>query len=124
MTKIGIVGSRTRNTDDDLKKTIKGFSDLIRKYNFEEGEIMIISGGAKKGGDRFAEIIAEQFACHKTIYYPQYRLYGKTAPLVRNSQIAKFSDFLVACWDNKSAGTANTINAFKMFHPEIQPIIV
>ena len=124
ITRIGIIGSRSRDSDDDLKKTIKAFSDLIQKYHAEEGEIMIISGGAKKGGDRFAEVIAEQFASHKTIYYPQYRLYGKIAPLVRNTQIAKFSDALIACWDNKSTGTDNAIKAFKTFHPLADLIII
>jgi len=49
---IGIIGSRRRNTDEDYKCVYNEF----RKW-YNDGD-KIISGGCKKGGDRFAEIIA------------------------------------------------------------------
>jgi hypothetical protein len=52
--KIGIVGSRRRDTEQDYKIVLNKFEELYR-----EGDI-IISGGCPKGGDRFAEKIAEK----------------------------------------------------------------
>lgn len=52
MKRIGIIGSRRRNTFEDFKLTYEAFLKVYRP-----GDI-IVSGGCKEGGDRFAEIIS------------------------------------------------------------------
>ena len=68
----------------------------------------IISGGAK-GIDTVAEKLAEKLNIPLTIYEPDYTEHGKTAPLKRNIQIIENADIVLAFWDFKSRGTANTI---------------
>ena len=39
-------------------------------------------------------------------FLPEYKKYGKAAPLKRNLQIIEYSDEIFAFWDGKSWGTA------------------
>ena len=54
MKKIGIIGTRRRNTGSAYKKTEEEFFKV-----YEDGD-HIVSGGCPKGGDRFAEKIAKK----------------------------------------------------------------
>ncbi|MEG1778773.1 MAG: hypothetical protein RR263_01630, partial [Oscillospiraceae bacterium] len=44
------------------------------------------------------------------VFLPDYSIYGKNAPLIRNKLIADYCDYLIAFWDFKSTGTAHTIS--------------
>ena len=52
---IGIVGSRKRNSEHDLKCCIDQFFKI-----YEEGDI-VVSGGCKSGADNFAQIICDLY---------------------------------------------------------------
>jgi len=41
---------------------------------------------------------------------PQYKKYGRGAPLKRNVQIIEHSDFVLAFWDGESRGTKQVIS--------------
>lgn len=124
MKKIGIVGTRRRNTTSDLKKVNDAF--LIE---FLEGDV-IVSGGCPKGGDRFAEIIADMYKVPITIYKPDWKKNGRGAGFVRNTDIAKDSDILIACvypdpyTEPRQGGTEDTIRKFKKFHPDGKLVLV
>ena len=108
MKNIGIVGSRSRDTKEDYKKCLKAFMKI-----YEEGDI-IISGGCPKGGDRFAEKIANSNDIEMTIFPALWDVYGKGAGFIRNSLIAKCSDELIAVVaDNRKGGTEDTIKKFE-----------
>lgn len=119
MKKIGIVGSRRRNSPVDLKKVNDAF--LI---NYLEGDT-IISGGCPKGGDRFAEKLAELYKVPITIYKANWDKYGKAAGFIRNTDIAKESDILIACVaKDRKGGAEDTIKKFKKFHPDGKVVLV
>jgi len=63
---------------------------------YEEGDI-IVSGGCPSGGDRFAEEIAKKNGIPILIIYPNYKKYGRGAPIIRNGPIAEASDVIIAC---------------------------
>ena len=72
----------------------------------------IISGGAR-GIDRCARNYAlERHICIIEIL-PEYELYGRRAPLLRNDWIIKLCDMMYIFWDGKSRGTASMINYAK-----------
>ena len=73
---------------------------------------LIISGGAK-GIDSLAEAFADQQKLSKLILRPQYRLYGKSAPLKRNEQMVDIADEILVVWDGKSRGAKYTIDYAK-----------
>ena len=98
--KLAIVGSRTFNDYDILKKNITAI--------FEVNKISeIISGGAI-GADTLAEIFADEYHIKKTIIKPEWNKYGRGAGLMRNTEIVKQADFVFAFY-KKSKGTKDTI---------------
>jgi len=112
MKRIGIIGSRRRDTKDDFLSVEICFLAI-----FKEDDI-IISGGCPKGGDRFAEILADKYNTTKVIFKPKWSL-GKHAGFLRNTTIAKNSDELIACVSsNRTGGTEDTIKKFIKFNPK------
>lgn len=108
MKKIGIIGSRTRDTSFAFDLVKNKFLEI-----YKEGD-QIVSGGCPKGGDRFAEIIAKQYGIPILICYPNWNKYKKGAGFVRNSNIANESDYLIACAaTNRKGGTEDTIKKFE-----------
>jgi len=102
--KIGIVGTRRRNTSEDLSVIFDKFKEIYKK-----GDI-IVSGGCPKGGDKFAEEISERLNIPIVIHYPQWEKYGKGAGFVRNTLIAKDCDVVIACVaEDRKGGTEDTI---------------
>lgn len=68
----------------------------------------IISGGAM-GVDRLAKTVAEILSVPIIEFLPDYQTFGKTAPLVRNRQIIREADFVLAFWDYQSSGTRHAL---------------
>lgn len=97
--KVAIIGSRSIN-NADVGKRIPPDTTLI------------ISGGAV-GIDTLAEKYADKKGIEKMIIYPNYELYGKSAPLIRNKLIVDNADLVIAFWDGQSSGTAFTISYAK-----------
>lgn len=80
----------------------------------------IISGGAK-GIDTCAEELANRLGIRLTVIRPDYRHYGKGAPLKRNDEIIAKADIILAVWDGKSRGTKYVIDKCKELD---KPVIV
>lgn len=132
---IGIVGSRRRDSSEDYRAVSKVFIDnFLFENNFS-----IVSGGCPKGGDRFAEALAEVFELKLIsplspyppegrvikIYYAHWARYGKRAGFERNTSIARDATDLIACVaSDRMGGTEDTIRKFEQFHPGKKAIIV
>ena len=112
MKKIGIIGSRRRNYTVDYADVWRAFKKIYKKDN------IIISGGCPRGGDHFAEIIAKKLDIPIKIFRADWRL-GKHAGFLRNTDIARESDILIACVaEDRKGGKEDTIKKFKKFQPE------
>lgn len=72
----------------------------------------IISGGAN-GIDTLAENWAKRNDIEFIAYLPNYKSYGKRAPLVRDKDMVDFCDVVIAFWDRQSTGTLYTLNYAK-----------
>ncbi len=97
--KVAIIGSRSIENLD-----ISGYVPPDTK--------LIISGGAV-GVDTIAERYADKKGIKKLILYPNYELYGKSAPLIRDKLIVDNADLVIAFWDGVSKGTQFTISYAK-----------
>ena len=75
----------------------------LQKY-LPETTTEIVSGGAK-GIDQSAKSYAETNGIPYTEFLPDYKRYGKGAPLKRNIEIINYAEYVIAFWDGKSRGT-------------------
>lgn len=88
---VAIVGSRGLNIE-------------IPQECIPKETTLIVSGGAI-GIDRKAREFAYKNGIEIMEILPEYKLYGKSAPLIRNDIIIEKSDLVVIFWDGKSRGT-------------------
>ena len=108
--KIGIAGSRSIDAD-------------IPENCIPDTATEILSGGAI-GIDRAARRYAYSHGILITEILPEYDLYGKTAPLLRNDLIISLSDKIYIFWDGKSRGTKSMINSAKQLEKPLKKIIM
>lgn len=73
------------------------------------GVTEIVSGGAK-GIDSCARQYAQEHGLKLTEFLPDYRRYGRGAPLKRNLEIIAYADQVLAFWDGNSSGTKYVID--------------
>jgi hypothetical protein len=98
--KIAFTGHRDKHTTNE-------FLDCLPR------DALWVHGGAI-GFDSQVENYAEQHGIKTQIIRPDYKKYGKKAPLIRNKDIVKDADLLVACYDGRDyGGTLYTINIAK-----------
>ena len=111
--KIGIVGSRRRDGQDDFLAVAKALQSILESCVSPGEEVILVSGGCPKGGDRFAELLAEQLGYKIIIHPADWKRYGRGAGFVRNTDIAEDSDCLIACVaEDRKGGTEDTIKKF------------
>lgn len=70
--------------------------------------VSLVSGMAR-GADAMAVRLAKDYGIQLYEFPANWNLYGKSAGYIRNSDMAKFSDGLIAFWDGASRGTKNMI---------------
>lgn len=92
--RIAVVGSRNINVVD------------ISRYISDCEEI--VSGGAV-GVDSCVAQYAKEKGIKLIVFLPQYKLYGRAAPIVRNKEIVDYADKIVAFWNGRSKGTLSVI---------------
>lgn len=79
----------------------------------------IISGGAR-GVDACAAAYAKAHGIKLTEFLPQYKTYGRNAPLKRNLQIIEAADLVLAFWDGTSRGTKFVIDRCRSMEKSIK----
>lgn len=121
MTTLAIVGSRSFSDYALLKRTIDAF------YPEDTEEIILIVSGGAKGADTLAERYAMENKIKMKRLTPKWRnekgVYNPRAGFERNKEIVSSSDHVVAFWDNKSAGTRDSINHAKRLDKRLDVII-
>jgi hypothetical protein len=105
--KIVIAGSRNiTNTQQVFSKIANGLSKLASGLDCKE--ITVISGGAR-GIDTIGEEWAKVVGSPIKRFLPNWNTYGKKAGYLRNKEMIKEADALIAIWDGKSPGTRHII---------------
>lgn len=107
--KLAIIGSRNLEISDLGKYIPKGVDEIV-------------SGGAK-GIDTCARAFAMENGIRLTEFLPDYKSYGRAAPLKRNLEIIDYADEILAFWDGKSKGTEFVINKAKKQNKKVTVIL-
>ena len=109
--KVIIAGSR----DFDDYKLLRKYCDHILQ---NQNDIEIVSGTAK-GADQLGERYAIERS-YKIIKFPADWSKGKSAGYIRNEEMAKYGDALIAFWNGISKGTEHMINLAKKYKLKIR----
>lgn len=107
--KVAIIGSR-----ECQGLTAKHLMNYIPK-----GTTTIVSGGAM-GVDTLAREVAKLLKIPIQEFLPNYEIFGKKAPLIRNSTIIDSAEIVLAFWDGYSNGTKHAISYALNKEMEIQ----
>lgn len=118
--KVIIAGSRNFKYHDinqwgrDVYITLPmtGVYELIDEAMAETGYSILVSevvSGSANGVDITAEYWANKNNIKIERFPADWGRYNKSAGFIRNSQMAKYADALVAIWDGSSSGTAHMI---------------
>jgi hypothetical protein len=106
--KVIIAGKRDFNDYEAVKQT----ADFLLS---NQTEVEIVSGGAK-GADALGEQYAKEKGYKLTPFPADWNKHGKKAGPIRNEQMAKYADALIAFWDGESKGTKNMIDLAKQYN--------
>lgn len=71
--------------------------------------VIIVSGHAH-GADTMGERFAKEQGLTVEFHPAKWRALGKAAGMIRNVEMARASDALIAFWDGRSRGTAHMIS--------------
>ena len=97
-----VCGSRTLTDYSIVKTALDAVLKIVNK-----SELVVLSGHAK-GADQ----LGEQWCFENMVKYERYPAdwsKGKSAGMVRNALMVDNATHVLAFWDQKSSGTANTI---------------
>lgn len=107
---VGIIGSRSRDSDIDYELVEKAFFNIPVETHKSK---LICSGGCSRGADRFAKKIHTTFRFAYLEFPSNWDLYGKAAGFIRNTDIANMAQILIACVSkNRIGGTEDTIRKY------------
>ena len=106
--KIAVVGSRNL-TVDNISYYLTGAEEIV-------------SGGAA-GIDNCAAEYARKKGIKLTEFLPEYKLYGRAAPIVRNKKIVEYADKVIAFWDGRSRGTLSVIKYAEKINKSCEVIL-
>ena len=98
-----------------MKVAVIGSKNLVVQdlgIYLPEETMEIVSGGAK-GIDTCAREYANAKGLKLTEFLPDYKRYGRGAPLKRNLQIIDYADCVLAFWDGQSRGAKFVIEHCK-----------
>ena len=109
-----IAGSRTFTDYEKLKGELNRLNLTISK---------ILSGGAT-GADSLGEQYAREHNIPIMRFDADWIKFGRSAGPIRNTNMAKFGDVLVAFWDGKSRGTYDMISKMEQKSKPVFIILV
>jgi hypothetical protein len=112
--KLAIVGSRTFRDAVKFKRYMNSFDIQISE---------VVTGGAI-GTDQMAEMWAKARGIPVKVIRPEYKIYGRSAAIIRNIKIVFEADQVIAFWDGQSRGTKFTIEEAKRREKSVRVIQV
>lgn len=72
--------------------------------------VVEIVSGCAVGADKLGERYAQERGFQIKRFPAEWSLHGKAVGFIRNEEMAKYSDALIAFWDGVSRGTKHTID--------------
>ena len=118
---LGVVGSRSFHDYELMEYELERIfgRKLLAK---PDATMCVVSGGAR-GADRLAKQYADS---HDDIEYlefkPDWKTHGKKAGMIRNYDIVRESNAVIAFWNGKSKGTKHTIQLARQYRRDVKVV--
>ena len=100
-------------------RTITNYEDVLEAISLVGWDITEVVSGGAKGVDRMGERYAKYYKIPLKRFPANWDKYGKSAGIIRNNDMAKYADALIAIWDLKSKGTKHMIDIAMVFKLDI-----
>lgn len=110
--KLIVAGSRTFNDYELLSRVIFAYAEDT------DLEVSIVSGMAK-GADMLAARFAQEHNIKLYKFHADWNIHGKRAGFLRNEDMGKFADGLLALWDGESRGTEHMIKFMRSLNKPV-----
>lgn len=119
---VGVVGSRSRNSMDDVDILFEAADNIIETAKKKNVEVRFVSGGCKKGADAIIKSFAQDLNWNFYEHLPDESKLPKNPSrndwtkifYERNIKIVNDSDFIVAMVSkDRKGGTEHTIEQAK-----------
>lgn len=109
---VAVIGSRGYSNYNE-------FSEVLRSFLSNYGNVRIVSGGALSGADKLVKRFCAEEGYALTEHFPDWARFGRSrAGFIRNQEIWKDADIGIAFWDGKSPGTAHSFKISKNMNKE------
>lgn len=120
--KLIVAGSRSAN-GPFTRGLIYGLLDQYRK---RYPDLIIVSGAARMGADRFAIEYCDDRGCKDILkkFPADWDNLGKSAGFIRNVEMAEYADELLLIWDGESNGSKHMTESMVKRGKYIRTIIV
>jgi len=86
------------------------FDDVLEAIRLSKFKLKLLISGTGRGVDRFGESYAIANSIPIKRYSANWEKYGKKARYLRNEEMFKEADALIAVWDGESKGTKHMID--------------
>jgi hypothetical protein len=102
-----------------MKTIIAGSREGVKLEDVEKAvascwwKVTSIVSGTARGADRLGEEFAKKHGIPVQRFPAEWELYGKQAGPIRNIEMAKNAEALIAVWDGKSNGTRHMVSVAK-----------
>ena len=108
---IAIIGSRKFSNYSFMKNSIL---NIVKIEDID----YVVSGGAK-GADTLGELFAKEYNLKTMIFKPEWNKYGKAAGVIRNTDIVRNADIIIAFPMGSSKGTYDSIHKARKSHKTV-----
>ncbi len=103
----------------------RGFDDYetlcrVCDHMLQNQKIVEIVSGAARGADRLGEQYAMDRGYPVRLFSANWDEFGNAAGYIRNEEMARYADALIAFWDGISRGTDHMINLAKKYDLKIK----
>lgn len=115
--KVIVAGSRDFNDEVMLSVVI---SEMVRNNLIDDNATLVC--GMARGADRLAETFWKAAGLPIIEMPADWDNLGKGAGFIRNGEMGKIADVLVAFWDGKSRGTAHMIETMRKLNKPVHVI--
>lgn len=112
--KLAIIGSREFND----------YTLLTNELERYKNKIHIVVSGAARGADSLGERWAIENKKETLIFPADWDKYGKRAGYIRNEDIIKNSDCVMAFWNGISKGTKHSIDLASKYNKPIKIVYI